>query len=126
MLDLDYRRIDMLAEATDVVIRIGPMLDSGLVARTLPPVELLLCASPGYLDARGIPRSLNDLLSHDIVEREQTAIWPFSTGDALRQIEVGARLTIPDAGAQKVVLIGEPESDGFPIIWRRRPSPLVI
>ncbi|WP_333836032.1 LysR family transcriptional regulator [Novosphingobium sp.] len=106
MLDLDYRRIDMLAEATDVVIRIGPLLDSGLVARTLPPIELWLCASPGYLSARGTPGSLSELASHDIVEREQTTIWPFSTGDALKQIEVRARLTIPDAGAQKVVLMG--------------------
>ena len=106
MLDLDYRRIDMLAEATDVVIRIGPLLDSALVARTLPPIELWLCASPGYLSARGTPRSLSELLSHDIVEREQTTIWPFATADALKQIEVRARLTIPDAGAQKVVLMG--------------------
>lgn len=106
MLDLDNRRIDILAEGTDVVIRIGALPDSALVARTLPAVELWLCASPTYLLAQGGPASLEDLSMYDVVERTETSIWTFGEGTETKQIQVHARSMIPDAGAQKVVLIG--------------------
>lgn len=106
MLDLDNRRIDILAEGTDVVIRIGALPDSTLVARTLPAVELWLCASPTYLRAHGVPASLEDLSRYDVVERTETSIWTFGKGTDTKQIQVHARSIIPDAGAQKIVLIG--------------------
>lgn len=104
-LDLDNRRIDLLAEGTDVVIRIGALPDSTLVARTLPAVELWLCASPTYLRAHGVPASLDDLSRHDVVERTETSTWTFGEGTNTQQIRVRARSMIPDAGAQKNVLM---------------------
>lgn len=106
MLDLDNRRIDILAEGTDVIIRIGALPDSTRVARTLAAVELWLCASPTYLLAHGIPASLDDLSRYDVVERTETSIWTFGEGPDTKQIQVHVRSMIPDAGAQKVVLTG--------------------
>ncbi len=42
---------------------------------------------------------------HDVVERTETSIWTFGEGTRTQQIQVLARSMIPDAGAQKVVLI---------------------
>ena len=52
-LDYDDRRADPLADGTDLVVRVGRLPDSALVARTLPPVDLWLCASPAYLAPAG-------------------------------------------------------------------------
>lgn len=105
-LDIDYRRIDMLAEGTDVVIRIGPLTDSGLVARKLPTVQLWLCASPEYLAARGTPMVPQDLLVHDVIGREENTVWVFKAGERLEEVKVRARSVIPDASAQMVVVAG--------------------
>jgi DNA-binding transcriptional LysR family regulator len=36
----------------------GPLADSELVARPLPPYRMVICASPEYLERAGTPRSL--------------------------------------------------------------------
>lgn len=64
-LDLNDRRIDLVQEGMDLAIRIGHLPDSSLVARKLFDVRTVICASPEYLEARGTPRSPEDLLDHD-------------------------------------------------------------
>jgi DNA-binding transcriptional LysR family regulator len=48
-----------------VLLRVGELEDSSLVARQLCPVRFLYCASPDYLAARGEPRQGSDLGAHD-------------------------------------------------------------
>ncbi|TDH63082.1 LysR family transcriptional regulator [Dankookia rubra] len=67
-LQLADRNVDLLEEAIDVALRIGPLLESGLVARRVGSVRRLVAASPGYLAARGMPAVPEDLNQHDIVE----------------------------------------------------------
>ena len=43
---LGDHRLDLLANGLDVASRAGTLPDSGLVARALPPIRLVLCASP--------------------------------------------------------------------------------
>lgn len=77
-LDINDQRIDMLAEETDLVIRVGPLTDSGLIARRLATLELWACASPAYLAARGTPESVAELGGHDIVGQiDRTMDWAF-------------------------------------------------
>jgi len=49
-LRLTNRRVDLIDEGFDVVIRVGELPDSNLVARYLCSTELRLYASPGYLE----------------------------------------------------------------------------
>lgn len=58
---LSDRYVDLLAERFDVAIRIGRLRDSDLVARTLAPCRMVLCASPEFLDRHGVPESAQDL-----------------------------------------------------------------
>jgi DNA-binding transcriptional LysR family regulator len=64
---LSQAQIDMIAEGIDVALRGGSLPDSSLVSRKLSASELLLVASPDYLDRRGRPESLAELLEHDAV-----------------------------------------------------------
>ncbi len=59
--------VDLVREGIDVAIRVGPLLDSTLVARPLDRQELLLCASPAYLDRNGFPASFAALGRHTAV-----------------------------------------------------------
>ena len=61
------RRVDLVEHGVDLAIRIARLEDSSLQARRLCPIRLLLCASPGYLEAHGRPESLADLRRHRVL-----------------------------------------------------------
>lgn len=61
------RRVDLVREGFDCVLRVGAVGDQALIARPLGSVTLLNCASPGYLAAHGVPRTLDDLAGHRLV-----------------------------------------------------------
>lgn len=63
-LDIDDRRVDILAGGYDAIIRHGPIVDSRLVAWTLAPSRRLLVASPAYVADHGLPATLDDLADH--------------------------------------------------------------
>lgn len=95
-LNTDELNIDLLEQRTDVAIRIGALRDSTLHARTLATSRLRLLASPGYLKARGIPRTANDLTHHVLLgftEPESLNLWP------LRSSEGDRWLTTPTIAA---------------------------
>ncbi|MBF9266725.1 LysR family transcriptional regulator [Paracidovorax cattleyae] len=61
------RRVDVVREGFDCVLRTGAVVDASLVARPLGPARLVNCASPAYLHAHGTPRTLDDLDDHRLV-----------------------------------------------------------
>lgn len=61
------RRVDLVREGFDCVLRIGEVSDTGLVARRLGRYPLANCASPDYLKTYGIPKTLADLANHQLV-----------------------------------------------------------
>ncbi|MCA1409371.1 LysR family transcriptional regulator [Ensifer sp. IC3342] len=63
-LSITNRNVDLVAEAYDLAIRLGPLPDSGLVARKLEDASLRLVAAPQYLERAGIPRTVEDLAGH--------------------------------------------------------------
>lgn len=57
--------VDLMRDEADLAIRFGQLPDSShLVARKLASQERLICGSPGYLQAHGVPMSLSDLNGH--------------------------------------------------------------
>lgn len=61
------RRVDLVQEGFDCVLRVGALVDSDLVARPLGRMMMANAASPAYLAAHGTPRNLADLAGHRIV-----------------------------------------------------------
>ncbi|WP_114973714.1 LysR family transcriptional regulator [Rhodoferax ferrireducens] len=66
------RRVDLIREGFDCVLRGGAVSDPGLIARPLGHLRMINCASPAYLQARGTPRTLADLASHQLVHYVST------------------------------------------------------
>lgn len=64
-LGLNDRQVDLIEEGWDLVIRIGGMKDSSMVARRLAPCRTVVCAAPGYLAAHGTPRTVTELAAHN-------------------------------------------------------------
>jgi LysR family transcriptional regulator for bpeEF and oprC len=55
------RLVDMVDEGIDVLVRIGHLVDSRLVAQTLAGTRYVCCAAPDYLARCGSPQSPEDL-----------------------------------------------------------------
>ena len=65
---LNDRPVDLIREGVDCVLRGGLALDESLVARPLVMMDQITLASPGYLERMGVPQTLEDLASHQMVE----------------------------------------------------------
>lgn len=61
---LDDRVGNWVEDRVDVGFRLGRSAHEGVIARRLLPVQLVLCASPDYLRAHGVPDSMSALASH--------------------------------------------------------------
>jgi len=84
-------RVDLLSVGADLAIRIGPLIDSSLLARKLAPHRRIVCASPAYL-VRSPPISEPiDLLQHNclVYTLQPTDRWFFrqqaEAADALEE-----------------------------------------
>jgi DNA-binding transcriptional LysR family regulator len=67
LLSTTDRRVDVLRDGFDFVLRVGELEDSRLAARRLGSLPMLNCASPAYLRRYGTPRTLADLDAHYVV-----------------------------------------------------------
>lgn len=68
------RRVDLVHEGFDCVIRLGPIVDDTLIARPLGKLRMINAASPSYLARFGIPQTIDDLLSqgHQMVHYQRS------------------------------------------------------
>ncbi len=97
------RRVDMVAEQADVLLRVGSLDDSGLIARKLADGRRVICAAPAYLARRGTPARPEDLLQHDCLVVHGLArlpAWPFRDGKGgVRTLTVRGRAATDSAEA---------------------------
>jgi len=61
---LNEHPADFITDRIDVSFRAGRMEDSDIVARQLTPMQMIVCASPAYARAHGLPRHVDDLAAH--------------------------------------------------------------
>ena len=82
-LQLNDRKVDVLEEGFDVVLRIGELKSSSLVAKHIAPIRVILCAAPKYLKKYGTPTKPEDLKHHkylhysyiEMDERNEMFAW---------------------------------------------------
>jgi LysR family transcriptional regulator for bpeEF and oprC len=87
-LEVQYndRVVDLIAEEVDVAVRVGPVSDKNLIARSVCRTRALTCASPQYLAQYGIPAHPDDLGKHRLI-----GMLSNSTGKAKKwQLQKGA------------------------------------
>ena len=90
------RRVDLVREGFDCVLRTGAVVDASLVARPLGQARQVNCVSPGYLRQHGTPQSLDDLGHHRLVHFVNT-LGARTTG--FEAVVDGALVALPMPGA---------------------------
>ncbi len=66
------RRVELLREGFDCVLRVGALGDSALRARRIGTLAMVNCASPAYVRKYGLPRTLDELEHHVLVHYSLT------------------------------------------------------
>ncbi len=87
-------------EGVDLAIRIGPLVESSLVARRICNLERVICAAPAYVARHGTPRTPDDLQQHNclwITSLPALRRWPFDTDDGIRVVHVGGNVATNNA-----------------------------
>jgi DNA-binding transcriptional LysR family regulator len=114
--DIDIRMVladritNLLEEQVDVAIRIGELPDSSLIATRVGSIHRVVCGSPAYFAARGIPKRPAELDAHDCITFDGLAspeAWTFRMRKADASIEIHSRLVVNTAeGAIDAAIAG--------------------
>jgi len=116
-LTLNDRYVDLIEEGFEAVFRIGRLADSSLTARALRPFRVIACASPAYLEARGIPRLPADLEAHECLgyasTRGASTDWRFLQDGRKIDVQTRSQLRVNNAAA---LLSGALEGFGIAFI----------
>ncbi|NGN45155.1 LysR family transcriptional regulator [Mesorhizobium sp. CGMCC 1.15528] len=98
------RAVNLVEDSVDCVLRVGPLDDSGLIARPIGRLLLINVASPAYLKRHGNPESPDDLGDHWAVNyaspsNGRVEDWEWVEHDALRTMPMRGRVTVNSAEA---------------------------
>jgi DNA-binding transcriptional LysR family regulator len=93
------------ANRNDVIVHIGRMSDSSVVAYPLAPNNRFICAAPAYLERRGTPSDPKELAEHDCIvlreNNEDVTLWRFHKRRAEIAVRVRAMLSSNDGDVVK-------------------------
>lgn len=96
-LDLYDRVIDLVAEGVDLEILVGDDIPEQHIGKKLAQHQRILCASPDYLKAHGVPESLEALTQHQCLvlkERDNPfGIWAVTAEGEEQRIRVKGALS---------------------------------
>jgi DNA-binding transcriptional LysR family regulator len=101
-LALSDRDTRLLDDHVDLAVRIGPLHDSSMVARRVGAVRWIVCGSPKYFAAHGIPKNPSELSGLSCVTFDfvgQPGGWNFGRGRGAVTIPVRSRFSVNTAEA---------------------------
>ena len=84
----------------DVAVRTRPPADSGCVQRLLGAPPALLCATPAYLQQRGVPERPDDLRAHELLTPDAAELPEFrlqlARGSQRAEVPLAPKLAVDD------------------------------
>lgn len=80
-------RVDLIEQQFDLVLRMGPLEDSSLIARNLCSYQNYLLASPAYMRSAKPLESPSDLAKHSLINGS-VATWQFIETKSKQNMEV--------------------------------------
>jgi DNA-binding transcriptional LysR family regulator len=99
-LDLTDRTVNLYEQGYDLALRVGPMIDSSLIARKLGESERILVAAPEYLKLYGYPESPEELSQHKCISfgehRSGQSSWVLSKNRQSQRINFHSALRCDD------------------------------
>ncbi|CAG2134708.1 LysR family transcriptional regulator [Cupriavidus numazuensis] len=99
-LELSDRPLNLAEQGFDIGVRVGGLPDTRLSARRLAGNRRLLCASPQYLAAHGMPASPRELAQHRCIvirESDETyGTWQLYAGTRQETVKVRGPATTND------------------------------
>jgi DNA-binding transcriptional LysR family regulator len=109
---LDDRIGNWVQDRADVGFRIGSPPEDGLVARKLFAVQLIVCASPGYIARHGAPRTIDELASHrcSMFRHPGTGRvlpWYLKVGDEIASLDLPPALSTNDTELETEAVLSE-------------------
>jgi DNA-binding transcriptional LysR family regulator len=104
------RRVDLVREGFDCVLRVGTLTDSSLVARPLGKFRIVNCASPAYLARYGTPKTLADLASHQLIHYvpllgAKSEGFEYFDGDGYRNLAMAGAITVNNSEAYQAACL---------------------
>lgn len=98
------RAVNLVEDSVDCVLRVGPLSDSGLIARPIGKLPLINVASPVYLARYGAPQTPDDLGDHWAVNYASPSSgrvedWEWVEGGKVRTLTLNGRVTVNSAEA---------------------------
>ena len=102
------RVVNLLEEGQDVGIRIGELPDSSMKAIGVGHVRRVVCASPAYLKAHGMPKTPGDLARHSVIAASPVSPmvdWKFAHGRRTAGVKLAPRLSLTSNDAAIVAAV---------------------
>ncbi|NER78516.1 MAG: LysR family transcriptional regulator [Leptolyngbya sp. SIO1D8] len=101
-ISLSDRRVDLIDDNLDAVVRVGLHPDSSLIMQSLGIACTVVCASPAYLEQHGTPQTPEDLrqhhcINHVIPQTGRVRTWQFQKDGEPCELEVAGTFTIDHA-----------------------------
>ena len=101
-LNLSDKQVDLIQEGIDFAFRIGILEDSRLIALKLQTFDIMVCASPEYLEKHATITSPHDLKAHPCIvdtQHKDQSKWQFKMNKQATKIQVPKKLSVNNAYA---------------------------
>jgi DNA-binding transcriptional LysR family regulator len=103
-LGMTDRSVDLIEDGVDCALRVGPLQDSRLVARSMGQLPLINVASPAYVERHGLPTHPSQLGTHWGVlyaspGNGRVEAWEWRENGVLRSQPLAGRVTVNSAEA---------------------------
>lgn len=121
-ISINDRRVDIVREGVDGLIRIGPLPDSEMVIRPIGRMNTCNLASPSYIRQYGMPSSIEELSHHRIIHyannlHQEGAYFRYLSEGAVRAIPMRSALTVNSGSFLQAACL-----NGLGIIQISRPT----
>jgi DNA-binding transcriptional LysR family regulator len=98
----DDALVDIVARGFDAGIRLGKMVQQDMIAMRLTrPFKVILVASPAYVDAKGVPKTIGDLHRHNCIGMRLVGSggvfdWELTDGRKITPIKTSGTALVTD------------------------------
>ena len=107
-LHLSDKFVNIVEDGFDLAIRFGSLKDSALIARKLTASDIVLCATPQYLENSPDIAVPDDLIGHNCIidsNFKDGGHWPFMVEGKRITVKVSGRFRVNSSAATRTMLL---------------------